>query len=251
MLKELAKALGLPETATEGDVAKAVSENIAKGATLASQVAALSIVAKMSDKHKAHMDNLPNQDAKDKFAAMSADDRDAACAKSSPDIEKALRDGEAFRTPEGVMVAKAKVGDELFGVLKASNNARVAMAADLAKAKEKDEVADFAKRAEGVGMEPEFGATMRKAYTGDAAAQALLEKRFKALTAQVDAGELFKSFGNGSTEAAGAEAEFMAKVEEVKKADPKLSDQQAYARAYNNRGNRDIVKRMNAEAAAA
>lgn len=44
-----------------------------------------------------------------------------------------------------------------------------------------------------------------------------------------------------------AETEFMAKVDEVKKAHPNLTEAQAYSKAYTDRSNAPIVKRMRAE----
>ncbi len=75
-----------------------------------------------------------------------------------------------------------------------------------------------------------------------------LETQVRALTAQVTTGELFTSFGHNQPAEGSATAEFMLKVDEVRKSHPQLSDQQAYARAYDNRANAEIVKRMRAEA---
>lgn len=254
MLKELAKALGLPDTATEADVAKAVADRDAALAKLTATNAANEVLAKMSDKEKSHMAKLDDA-GKETFLKMSAKDKAAAVAADDNDgdeaVAKALNSGNAFKTPEGVVIAKAKVGDELFSVLKSQNDRLVSQGADLAKAKEDAEVADFAKRAETIGFEPAFGATMRKAYRGGVDAQAEVEKKIAALNKQVEQGGLFKSFGDNRTDPASAEGEFMAKVEEVKKADPKLTDQQAYAKAYTTRGNADIVKRMKEEGASA
>lgn len=250
MLKELQKALGLPETATEADVTKAVIKlAVDENKELVAKLAAAEVLAKMSDKHKAYAANLSG-DAKDKFMAMDNDARDAACAKVAPDIEKALRDGDAFKTPEGILITKAKVGDEIFYAMKASNDRITTMAADLAKSKDDVALADFAKRATDVGFGAEFGPNLRKAYGGDGAAQVEVEKRIKGLQEQVTAGALFKNFGSNSPDPASAEAELMIKVEEVKKANPKLKAAQAYSKAYTDPANADIVKRMKEEASA-
>jgi len=256
MLKELAKVLGLPETATEADVTKALAENVAKSAASVealtkaqADLAEAQTLAKMSDKHKAFAANLTG-DAKDKFMAMDSDGRDAECNKSAPDIEKALADGAAFRTPEGVVIAKAKVGDELFSVLKSQNDKLVAQGADLAKAREDAAIADMAKRSTDIGFGADFAPTLRKAYSGDSAAQLEIEKRIKGLQEQVRQGGLFKSFGGDGENPSGAEGELLAKVEEVKKNNPNLKPAQAYSKAYTDPANADIVKRMKAEAAA-
>ena len=254
MSDELKKALGLPATASEADVLKA-AEEIAKSA------ASNAALAKMSDKHKAFMDHpdakLP-KGGKDAFASMSPGERDDHIKANpiEPDeddaIDKALRSGDAFRTPEGVVVRKAKVGADIYDVLKSQNDRLVKQADELAKARERELEADFAKRATDAGLQSGFGSTLRKAYGGDVAAQNEVEKRIKALTAQVDAGDLFKTMGRGASPGDGtASGEFAAKVSEVKAANPKLSEAQAYAKAYTDRANADIVKRMKTETARA
>lgn len=254
MLKELAKSLGLPETATEADVAKALAAQTEAMAKLTATNATNEAVAKLSDKEKTFMAKLDDA-GKEAFlkaapadkAKQMADDDDSDDA-----VAKALSAGNAFRTPEGVVITKKAVGNELFLVLKSQNDKLVSQGADLAKAKEDVAVADFAKRAEGLGFEPAFGATMRKAYTGDATAQAEVEKRMQAMKKQAEEGGLFKSFGgNGGGNPDGAEGEFVAKIEEVRKDNPKLTDHQAYTKAYTDPANRDIVKRMKAESAQA
>jgi hypothetical protein len=221
MSVELKKALGLPETATEADVLKAIADKDA------------AIVKANEDLEKAK--------------APPADDDDGPCDE---DMKKALASGDAFRTPEGVVITKKAVGDSTFAVLKSQNDRLVKTEADLAKAREADEERSFAKRAEDLGCAPEFGSTLRKAYAGDTSAQAELEKQIKGLNEQIDKGALIETFGK-SGEAGTATAEFTAKVEEVKKADPKLTDPQAYSKVYTDRTNRDLVKRMNDEQRAA
>lgn len=222
MTPELKKALGLPETATEADVLKAITD---KDALLTKVNADLEI-------------------EKAKAPPPADDDEDDA------DMKKALDAGEAFRTPEGVVITKKAVGDSTFLVLKSQNERIVKAEVDLAKAREADEERSFAKRAEEIGCTADFGSTLRKAYAGDAAAQGELETQIQALNKQVDEGALFKTFGSHAEEGS-ATAEFTAKVEEVQKAEPKLTGPQAYSKAYTNPANRDIVKRMNAEQRAA
>lgn len=220
MSVELKKALGLPETATDADVMKAIAD---KDAALA----------------KAN-DDLEKAKAPPPPADGDADD----------DVKKALASGDAFRTPEGVVITKKAVGDGTFTVLKSQNERILKAEDDLKKARDADEERSFAKRAEDVGCAPEFGATLRKAYSGDVAAQVELEKQIKGLNEQIDKGALFETFGK-SGEAGSATAEFTAKVEEVKKADPKLTDPQAFSKVYTDRSNAALIKRMNEEQRAA
>lgn len=218
MSVELKKALGLSETASDADVLKAIAD---KDTLLAKQA---------EDLEKA---------AKKPAADDDADD--------APDMAKALKSGDAFQTPEGAIMHKRDFGTEAGYTFAKSANARlVAQAEEIAKNREADEVRSFAKRAEDAGCSGEFGETLRKAYSGDAAAQADLEKQIAGLNKQVDEGKLFENFGK-SGEAGSATAEFTAKVEEVQKAQPSLTGPQAYAKVYTDRGNRDLVKRMNDE----
>lgn len=217
MSVELKKALGLSETASEADVLKAIQDRDAE------------LVKVKEDLEKA----AKKPDA--------VDDGDA------DDMAKALKSGDAFQTPEGAIMHKKDFGTEAGYAFAKSANARlVAQAEEIAKNREADEVRSFAKRAEDAGCAGEFGETLRKAYKGDAAAQAELEKQIAGLNKQVDEGALFENFGK-SGEAGTATAEFTAKVEEVKKANPTLTDPQAYTKVYADRSNRDLVKRMNDE----
>lgn len=255
MLNELAKALGLPETATEADITKAVTDNITKSASR------LDAIIKMSAKHKAYMDHpdatMP-KGGKEAFADMSPSERDDHCDAHPLDeddgdeekVRKALRAGDAFRTPEGIVITKRKLGDELFAVLKGQNEALIKAKKDAEDAKEEKAEEDMAKRADTLGFGSEFGPTLRKAYGGDAAAQTEVEKRIKGLQEQVAAGHLFKNFGRPSPTEGSAEGELMAKVAEVQKNNPKLKPAQAYTKAYTDPANADIVKRMKAEAEA-
>jgi hypothetical protein len=146
------------------------------------------------------------------------------------------------------VITKKAVG-AAFVVLKSQNDQLAKQAADLEKAREREANADFTKRATDLGFGAEFGPTLRKAYGGDAAAQAEVEKRITGLNEQVAKGQLFANFGKISPEAGSAAAEFMAKVDAVKAANPRLTDAQAYSKAYTDRANGEIVKRMKAEAA--
>ncbi len=245
MSTELKKALGLPENASDADCLKALALKDA--------------YAGMTSIHKAFMENpratLPDG-GKDAFAKMSVDERDAymkakPCVEPDADeeIAKVLKSGNAFRATDGTVILKAQVGDAVFAVLKSQNDLLAKQAADLAKSKDREELAVFAKRAVDAGLPESFGDTLRKAYAGDAAAQTEMEKRLAALTAQIDAGDVFKSFGHSSDNNAGAAGELAAKVAEVRKALPNLTYEQAYTQVYTDRGNADIVKRAKQEAA--
>lgn len=244
MPNELKKALGLPETATDADVTKAVADL---------KKASEGKVEKMSDKHTAFMNNKDSKmpaGGKDKFQEMSAADRDKHIADNpldaEDDVEKSLKSGDAFKAVNGQIVTKKAAG-AMFDVMKAQDAEIVKTRADIAKRDEEAAVSTFKKRADDLGFGEDFGATMRKAYAGDGAAQVELEKRVGAMKAQIEASSLFDSIGKNSPKAGSAEAEFMAKVDAIKKADPKLTDAQAYAKAYKDPANSDVRKRMKSE----
>lgn len=218
MTDEMKKALGLEASASDADVLKAIG-TLNETADKAKKDA-----AEAEDKKKDELDGK--------------------------EVAKALSAGDAFQTPEGVVITKRQVGDATFAVLKGQNDRLAKQESELAKARDREEESGFAKRATDMGFGAEFGPTLRKAYGGDAAAQTEIEKRILGLQQQVESGEVFKNFGHSAPMEGTAQAELMVKVEEVKKAHPNLSDQQAYARAYTARENAPIVKRLKAEATA-
>jgi len=232
MLKELAKALGLPDTATEADITKALTDNMAKAATTAEALA----------KVQADLAKANDELAKAKKPMPSDNDGDEDCG---PD---GVAKGLAFQTMDGKYISK-KMAGAMFDVLKSQDAQLRTNAETLAKREEESAVANFAKRATDIGFGDAFGPTLRKAYGGDATAQAEVEKRIKGLQEQVAQGKLFKNFGGGGgPEAGSAEEEFLAKVEEVKKANPDLSHAQAFSKAYTDPATADIRKRMREEA---
>jgi hypothetical protein len=161
-------------------------------------------VAKMSAKHKAHMDKLKTDDAKAKFAAKSTDDRNKEVDAAEPDaddsdtakrLKKALADTEDLQKRLAVFEADK-------------------------------ELISFQKRAREIGIAEAQAETILKASKGDGTAfQAVLDM-IKAANAQARTGTLFKEFGaaGGMPPAGGvARAEVEQKAETLRKADPKLS----------------------------
>ncbi len=245
MSKELKKALGLSETASDADIIAAIGKRDEDLKKANDEL----VIAKMSDKHKAYHAKLSG-DAKDKFAAMSPAERDKAMgADDDADCEKALAKGDAFKATDGHVFHKRDFGtDAAYHFAKSQNETIAKQAEEIAKAKEDKAVADFAKRAKDTFGDEAFGATLRKAYSGDVAAQAEVEKRTAALKKQADEGGLFvEKGGRGSPAAGSAEAELFAKRDDLRKSNPKLTEAQAFAKVYEDRANADIVKRYKAE----
>ena len=121
------------------------------------------------------------------------------------------------------------------------------MKAEFAKMQEEREVAKFEKRAVAIGLPEVAGETLRKAYAGDATAIAKLEQTIKGLTAQVEQGALFKEFGSTGAKAATAKAEVLAKADELRKANPKMSEASAFTKVYTDPTNAELKKRYDAE----
>lgn len=213
------------EEKKKAEADKAEAEKTKKGLedNLAKALGEIAIL-KMSDKHKEYADKAsmtPEQKAA--FAAKTPDERDAHMAKNS--VEKAL--------PESVQKALADAAAD-----------RV----KLAKLLEKDEITTFGKRAVSIGLPEEYGDTLRKAYSGDATAISKIEQTIKGLTEQVKTGKIFEEFGTAKGATSTAEDQIMAKAEELRKVNPKLSQQQAYTKVYTDPANRELVSLAKREA---
>lgn len=243
MSKELKKALGLPETATEADIIKAIADQ-------AAALAKAERVAKMSAKHKAHHEKLKGE-AADKFEAMSPAERDKEMekdAETDEKVEKALKSGEAFKTPEGVVMHKRDFGtDAAFSFAKSANDRLTAQAVEIAKHKETEDAAAFAKRAVAAGQPEAFGAILRKAYAGDATAQAEVERTMAALKKQAEEGGLFRTFGSGSAAPGSALEKLNTAASELRKRDTGLTQAQAFSKVYEDPANKDLVKQYKQE----
>lgn len=250
MFEEVKKRLGLDATATEADVLKSMA---------AEQAKADEKVEKMTDPQTAYMGKMAPAD-REGFQKASAADREKKM-KDEPkpkggdpdeeDVAKELASGSAFKTPEGAIVRKAKVGDDVFAIVKSLNDRAITDGAELAKAREEKIAKEFEDIAAEHGFAKTFAPTLRKALQGaDLESRAAVLKEMKALRAQADAGGVFKELGGKGDGGAGtAGAELYAKAAEMQKSDPKLSPEQAFSRVYKARENAPIVARYRAEQA--
>lgn len=216
----------LKVAAAEAETLKA--EVAKRDAEIAKRDAELAF-AKMSDAHKAHAAKLSDAE-RAKFVALSAEERDAAVTAATK-----KRDEDPIFKAMNERIAKAE-----------------SEAADLRKRldaeQEEKEKASFAKRAVDTFNQPEaFGETLRKAYKGDAAAQAEVDKVVLSMKRVAETSATFKQFGGAGGGADSAKAEIAAKVEEIRKAAPTLSFEQAYSRAIQDPANRDLAKRVRDE----
>lgn len=92
---------------------------------------------------------------------------------------------------------------------------------------------EFAKRATDMGMPAAFGETIRKAESGDKAAVHDILKRLESAMRAEGASVVFKEFGaNGNGVSDDPIDQITAKAEELRKNQPNLSKEQAFAKAY-------------------
>lgn len=236
MTDAIKKALGLPATATEAEMLTAIAKRDADAALAALPAEQFAFYKKLAGDDAAAFLKMDDAGKKKK---MKEDEPDA------DDVEKSLKAGDAFKTPEGAIMTKRDFGTPAgFLFAKGQNAKLIQHDADIAKRAESDAAADFAKRAKDLGFDADFGATIRKAYAGDAPAQAELEKRIGAMQKAINEGGLFTEFGKRNQTGGTAEGELLAKVEAIRKAEPALTYEQAYSKAYTDPANRDIRKRM-------
>ena len=129
MLKAIAKSLGLPETATEADIQKALDKQ-----ALAAKRA--ETILKMSGEHAAYMNNdkatMPDG-GKEAFCDMSADERDKHM-EANPNKKGAVtKEGDDEDDSDGAMknaikvdkrnIKRSVVGDDVFAVMKSQQAA--------------------------------------------------------------------------------------------------------------------------------
>jgi hypothetical protein len=198
------------------------------------------VLLKMSATHKAFYDQC-DEPTKKAFEGMDDEKRDAHM-KANPFKKR----------DETVTVDDLAKRDETVSKLLADNldmKKRLDQA-DLEKAQ-----ADFKKRAADIGLTAEGdGELMRKAYAGDKASQAAFEKRQSevttALKKQAETGALFGEFGSArSTELGKAMGALEAKGEEIRKAQPTLTKEQAFTKAYTDPANAELVLQYKKESA--
>lgn len=186
-------------------------------------------LAKMSDRHKAYMEEC-DEETKKAFGDCKDDaERDAFMDKKPPVKKAAPVDQGAL----GAELAKRdkQIADQ--GATITDLQKRLA-AVDLEKAQ-----ADFKKRAAAIGLTKDGdGELMRKAFNGDAEAQKAYEARLaevqKAAEEQARVGKLFGEFGTNVAQPGSALGILNAKADELRKteAGAKLTKEQAFAKVY-------------------
>lgn len=187
-------------------------------------------IAKMSEKHKDYMsargDDMSG-DEKDKFQAMEPAERDAHMAKHPvpEDTEKRIA---------------AEVAKRL-----ASDPTVVEMRKQLDVLNKREEISTVRKGWSSQGLtEPQMD-IVQKAYevASDKAPIEAMVKQLAAANAQAREAGIFKELGGSGNDNAMPHDELMAKANELRKSDPKLTIEQAYAKVYADPANVEISKR--------
>lgn len=166
--------------------------------------------------------------------AMSAEDKQKFAAKAKADRAKEMEDAK-----------KAAVIHLPPEIIKRLENAD-ANEAIVKNLQEKDQIATFAKRATDMGLPAEKGEIIRKAWGGDATAQAEVEKMVGELNRALDGarklGKVFTEVGSLQGQPGKAYDMFMAKAHEFQKteAGKGLTEQQAFSKVYNAPENTDL-----------
>ena len=204
------KALGLAETATEDDVLKALAKR-----DLELEIAKVGMDASELDFHN----KLPESE-QTAFRGMSKADRATKISKRDDipeDIPQAPRGSRGREEATCCAWEKGCAGY-------------------------------FSKRAVDAGLPESDGELVFKAYAGDPAALDGLLERLKSANAAAKEGGVFKEFGaSGASGPQNAVDELKAKAAELRKADPKLTPSQAFAKAYIDPANAKLAARERSE----
>ncbi len=208
MSAALKKALGLADTASEAEILAAISKRDADHAL------ALDIVkAAMGDDEKSYHDKITDAEAQKKFRAMSKNDRASLMAKRDdlpPAIAKALQENEDLKKQVAALVAK-------------------------------DELETFKKRAAEMGVPEAKADVLRKAMSGDKGAGEEVFAMLKLANTALDNSDVLKEIGSTRSETGDEMDTLVAKAAELRKADPKLTEAQAFAKVYTDPANRKIA----------
>ena len=196
-------------------------------------------VLKMSDKHKAfmnHEDATMPSGGKEAFADMEPGERDEHMAKNPIEAEEGETE-KRLKAIEKKFDAEIAKRDDEIRKLRDEN----------AVSKSAVELVEFKKRAAGMGLPEGFGETLQKAYGGDKDAIGKMEQAIKALNEQGNTAALFKNFGTTNGANGSASGDVAAKVAEMQKANPNLSERAARVKLFEKSEHSDLRKRYDAE----
>lgn len=130
-MSDIKKALGLADTATDAEVAAAITKNAAAAVQAQADAALALKKAGLSDATREHFNALAKKSEKE---AMDFLDKDEEARKA--EVAKAAAGDETFTSVDGATISKRAVGDGVYSILK-SQDARIkAQGEEIAKAAE-------------------------------------------------------------------------------------------------------------------
>lgn len=267
--EQIAKRLGLDASASEAAILafidKAKKKTPEEEAEEAKKSAAFAgAVKKMSAKHRAYMahpDAKMPKGGKEAFADMEPGERDEHMAKNpieddedeegGESVEKAIKKGDAFRTPDGIVVTRKSAG-AVFDVMKSQNARLVAAEKANSEAKDKADEKERKDKAEKsltkIGKADELGSLLFQIAKHDPALADKVEGVLKHANDLVEKSAVFTEFGKGSA-AIGSAAEAIQKgADALLKAEPQLKTIEK-ARTEFRKRNPDMAKREQTESA--
>ena len=194
-----------------------------------------------------------NADLKAQVAFLSMPTAYQEFAKSMPDEQKKAFAAKDKKEQDEEMAEEAKKRAEK---IDPSIAKRLAEADEdrkiLKQLQEKDEKITFAKRAIDLGLPEDKGEILRKAHRGDTDALKQIEDMIgsmqKAMVEAQRTGQIFNEFGKASEKSGSTALDLLnAKAAELRKTEKGLTEQQAFAKVYNDPANKDLLQQEKAE----
>ena len=245
-IKVLAKALGLAETATEADVTAAVAKSLQAQADMTASVAKLqrdllNSQAGYTSEEEAYLkkESLYDEEEDDSKPELSEGEKDKKRRKKAFRLASHEERNKIMKKADPEMPSYIKkMMDDMEELRK--QNASLLQTAGLVT---------FSKQANDLGLPESDAVTLQKAYAGDKASIDKLLTLTKSAINAARTGAVFKEFGSGHGDGGNVTPydQLVAKAEELRKHEPKLTQAQAFAKVYEDPSNADIVKRERAE----
>lgn len=232
-MKEIAKALGLPETATEAEIVAKLNENAQASAASAAALATATAKAGMTDAERAYVAEKKFDDP----AIVAFMAKDAAVRKS--EVEAFNKSDESVIV-DGRTVRKSAVGEEAFSVMKSMQARQDVLDARVLKAEEAAETARLTKAADEdyphvAGSTDDRVLALRHIAKADEKTRAAFDAILKAAEATAKMAFIkVGGSGNGGSDSVTVEkakTDFLGKVNEIARANPSLSRSQAMSKA--------------------
>jgi len=250
-LKALAKAFGLPETATEAEVTTAIGKSVAINKAAADAVVEMKKMQRELRVAKAEFTAAEldyynkaseyDEEEDDSDPKLTADD------KAGKKRKKAFREATHAQRADILKAAAPALPPEIQQILDQNK----AMAKRIEDLESGGSMAVLTKRATELGLAESEAETLAKVRKGDLAAIEKLEGYLKSATAQAKAGGLFKEFGSRIGDSLGgttAQDELNELAKKRLAAEPALGTfAKAFAKVYEDPANAEIVKRERTE----